>query len=170
MATNLSNQIKNCGHAPLTPIWQKGYLTMKKTRPFHYRVDFVEENIEISKSFAAAAQKAKSPAHKQLMDIRKAYPGFRVVIYTTQISKSKQTYGKLTYDEMRRCIIEWDGEGSTNLAMLDKAIADKVHYPTVKQWYLGIYGKHYKRAADVAMPTVEDTAAVGNAEIAAANC
>ena len=143
---------------------------MKNYRPFHYRVDFVEEKIEISKSFAAAAQKAKSPAHKQLMDIRKAYPGFGVAIYTTQISKNKQTYDKLTYDEMRRCIIEWDSEESANLATLSKAVAEKVPYPKVKHWYLGIYGEHYKRAADVAMPVMEETAAVGISDTAADNC
>ena len=49
MATNLSNQIKNCGQAPPPPIWQKGYLTMSKNKTFHYRVDFESENIEISK-------------------------------------------------------------------------------------------------------------------------
>ena len=143
---------------------------MKKSNTFHYRVDFEGEKIEISKAFAAAAQKAKSPAHKQLMDIRKAYPGFGVAIYTTQISKNKQTYGKLTYDEMRRCIIEWEGEGSANLATLDKATADKVPYPKVKHWYLGIYGEHYKRAADVSMPVMEETAAIGIADTAAGNC
>jgi hypothetical protein len=73
----------------------------------------------------------------------------------------------LTYDEMRRCIIEWDGEGSVNLAALNKAIDDKVPYPKVKHWYLGIYGDHYKHAADV---VVDDTAAVGNADTDAANC
>ena len=71
---------------------------------------------------------------------------------------------------MRRCIIEWDGEGSANLAVLNKAITDKVPYPKVKQWYLGIYGEHYTRAADVSMPIAEDTAAVGNADTAAATC
>ena len=152
------------------PIWQKGYLTMKKTRPFHYRVDFVEEKIKISNSFATAAQKANTSAHKQLMDLRKAYPGFGIAIYTTEITASKQKYKHLTYDEMRRCIIEWDGEGSVNLAALNKAIDDKVPYPKVKQWYLGIYGAHYTRAADVAMPTEEDTAVVGNADTAAATC
>ena len=170
MATNLSNQINNMRSSAAPPIWQKGYLTMKNYRPFHYRVDFVEEKIEISKSFAAAAQKAKSPAHKQLMDIRKAYPGFGVAIYTTQISKNKQTYDKLTYDEMRRCIIEWDSEESANLATLSKAVAEKVPYPKVKHWYLGIYGEHYKRAADVAMPVMEETAAVGISDTAADNC
>ena len=91
---------------------------MKKTRPFHYRVDFVNENIEISKSFATAAQKANTSAHKQLMDLRKAYPGFGITIYTTEITENKQTYSGLKFDEMRRCIIEWDGEGSANLAAL----------------------------------------------------
>ena len=71
---------------------------------------------------------------------------------------------------MRRCIIEWDGEGSANLAALDKAIADKVPYPAVKHWYLSIYGDHYKRPTDVSAPTEEDTAAVGNADNAAVNC
>ena len=143
---------------------------MKKTHPFHYRVDFVEEKIEISNSFATAAQKANTSAHKQLMDLRKVYPGFGIAIYTTNIPASKQKYKHLTYDEMRRCIIEWDSEDSANLATLDKAIADKVPYPKVKHWYLGIYGDHYKRAADVAMPIANETAAVGNADTAAANC
>lgn len=143
---------------------------MKKNSPFHYRVDFVNENIEISKSFATAAQKANTSAHKQLMDLRKAYPGFGITIYTTEITENKQTYSGLKFDEMRRCIVEWDGEGSANLAVLNKAITDKVPYPKVKKWYLGIYGDHYKRAADVAMPIVSETAAVGNADPAAVNC
>ena len=143
---------------------------MKKTRPIHYRVYFVNENIEISKSFATAAQKANTSAHKQLMDLRKAYPGFGITIYTTEITENKQTYSGLKFDEMRRCIIDWEGENSANLAALNKAITDKVPYPKVKKWYLGIYGDHYKRAADVAMPIVNETAAVGNADTAAANC
>ena len=57
-----------------------------------------------------------------------------------------------------------------SLAALNKAITDKVPYPKVKQWYLGIYGAHYTRAADVSMPTEEDTGAVGNADTAAATC
>ena len=143
---------------------------MKKTRPFHYRVDFVNENIEISKSFATAAQKANTSAHKQLMDLRKAYPGFGITIYTTEITENKQTYSGLKFDEMRRCIIDWEGENSANLAALNKAITDKVPYPKVKKWYLGIYGERYKRAADVAMSIVSETAAVGNADSAAVNC
>ena len=138
-------------------------------KTYNYRVNFSDEAIEISKAFAAAAQKANSPAHKQLMEIRKAYPGYGITIYTTQITQSKQKYKGLKFDEMRRCIIEWDGEGSVNLAALNKAITDKVPYPVVKKWYLGIYGEHYTRAADVAMPTVEDTAAVGIADTAADN-
>ena len=140
---------------------------MKKTRPFHYRVDFTNENIEISKSFAAAAQKAHTSAYKQLMDLRKAYPGYSIIVYMTEITENKQTYSGLKFDEMRRCITEWEGEKSANLAALNKAIADKVPYPKVKHWYLGIYGERYKRAADV---VVEDTAAVGNTDTAAETC
>ena len=142
---------------------------MKKSNEFHYRVDFEAEQIEISKSFANAAQKAKTSAHKQLMDLRKAYPGFGITIYKTEITDSKQKYKNLTFDEMRRRIIEWDSANSLNIAALDKAITDKVPYPKVKQWYLGIYGVHYKRAAEIAMPVVEE-AAVGNAENAVVNC
>ena len=139
-------------------------------KTYKYRVNFADEAIEISKAFAPAAQKANSPAHKQLMEIRKAYPGYGIKVYTTQITQTKQKYKGLGFDEMRRCIIEWDGEGSANLATLDKAIADKVPYPKVKQWYLNIYGDRYKRPTDVSMPIEEDTAAVGNADTAAANC
>ena len=143
---------------------------MKSSKVFNYRVNFEKETIEISKAFATAAQTPKTPAHNQLMDLRKAYSGFSVVVYTTKITQTKQKYKGLNFDEMRRCIIEWDGEGSANLSILDKAITDKVPYPKVKQWYLGIYGAHYTRAADVAMPTEEDTAVVGNADTAAATC
>lgn len=142
---------------------------MKKSNEFHYRVDFEAEQIEISKSFANAAQKAKTSAHKQLMDLRKAYPGFGITIYKTEITDSKQKYKNLTFDEMRRRIIEWDSANSLNIAALDKAITDKVPYPKVKQWYLGIYGVHYKRAAEITMPIVEE-AAVGNTDNAVVNC
>ena len=140
---------------------------MKKSNVFHYRVDFESENIEISKSFATAAQKANTSAHKQLMDLRKAYPGFGIVVYKTEITQCNQTYNGLNYDEMRRRIIEWSGTNSPNLATFDKAVTDKVPAPTVKKWYLGIYGGHYKRASEIAMPVVEE-AAVGNADTAAA--
>ena len=143
---------------------------MNHSKSFTYRINFEKETIEISKSFATAAKTPKTPAHNQLMDLRKAYPGFGIIIYKTTINQSKQKYKGLKFDEMRRCIIEWDGKGSANLAALDKAIVDKVPYPKVKQWYLGIYGDHYKRATDVSMPTEEDTAAVGNADTAAENC
>lgn len=143
---------------------------MNNSKTFNYRIDFEKKNIEISKAFSIAAKTPKTAAHKQLMELCDAYPGFRIVIYKTKINQSKQKYKGLGFDEMRRCIIEWDGEGSANLATLDKAIADKVPYPKVKQWYLNIYGDHYKRATDVSVPTEEDTAAVGNADTAAANC
>lgn len=143
---------------------------MNNSKTFNYRIDFEKKNIEISKAFSIAAKTPKTAAHKQLMELCGAYPGFSIVVYKTKINQSKQKYKGLNFDEMRRCIIEWDGEGSANLAALDKAIADKVPYPVVKRWYLGIHGDHYKRAADVTVPTVEDTAAVGNADAAAANC
>ena len=139
---------------------------MKKSNVFHYRVDFEAEQIEISKSFANAAQKAKTSAHKQLMDLRKAYPGFGISIYKTEITQSKQTYKGLTYDEMHRRIIEWSGANSPYLATLEKAIANKVAAPTIKKWYLGIYGEHYKRAAEIEMSVVEE-ATVSNADTVA---
>ena len=141
---------------------------MKKTRPFHYRVDFAEEKIEISKAFATAAQKANTSAHKQLMDLRKAYPGFGITIYKTEITASKQTYKGLNHEEMRRCIIEWSGKDSPNLAVLDKAIADKVPMPTIKKWYLGIYGEHYKHT-NMTMPVLEE-GGIENADAATDNC
>lgn len=131
---------------------------MNTNHTFQYRVNFEDEKIEISQSFATAAQKVKTSAHKQLMNIRKAYPGFGISVYKIKAKDNKQKYKGLRFAEMRRCIIEWDGENSPNLASLDKAKAEKIPYPTVKKWYLGIYGEHYKRAADVAMPVVEETA------------
>ena len=140
---------------------------MKKSL-FAHRITWEDEKIVISNAFATAAQKVNSPAYKQLMDLRKAYPGFGIQVHTTHITPSKQKYKGLGFGEMRRCIIEWDGEGSVNLATLDKAITDKVPYPKVKQWYLGIYGDHYKRTTDV---VVEDNAAVvGNTDDGAVNC
>ena len=71
---------------------RKDSLPMNRSKSFNYRVNFSDEAIEISKAFATAAQKANSPAHKQLMEIRKAYPGFGIIIYKTTINQSKQKY------------------------------------------------------------------------------
>jgi len=141
-----------------------------KKNSYTHRIAWDTEMIVISNAFATAAQKVNSPAYKQLMDLRKAYPGFGIQIHKTHITPTKQKYKGLNFDEMRRCIIEWDGEGSANLATLDKARTDKVPYPKVKKWFLGIYGNHYKHTTDVSMPTDEDTDAVGNADTAAATC
>lgn len=143
---------------------------MKNSKTFNYRVDVEEETIGISNSFARAAGKPGSDGYKQYMRLRKQYPGYRFVVYETVIKDNKQTYKGLGWDEMRRRIIEWSGANSPNLVALEKAIADKVPHPTVRSWFLGIYGDHYKRATDVSMPTEEDIAAVGNADTAAANC
>ena len=143
---------------------------MNNSKTFNYRIDFEKKNIEISKAFSIAAKTPKTAAHNQLMELCGAYPGFRIVIYKTKINQSKQKYKGLGFDEMRRCIIKWDGEGSANLATLNKAITDKVPYPKVKQWYLGIYGEHYTCATDVSMPTEEDAAVVGITDTAVATC
>ena len=115
-----------------------------KKNSYTHRIAWDTEMIVISNAFATAAQKVNSPAYKQLMDLRKAYPGFGIQVHKAHISPAKQKYKGLGFDEMRRCIIEWDGEGSANLAVLNKARTDKVPYPKVKKWFLGIYGNHYK--------------------------
>ena len=143
---------------------------MNNSKSFNYRVNVEEETIGISNAFARAAGKPGSNGYKQYMRLRKQYPGYHFVIYDTFITENKQTYKGLGWDEMRRRIVEWSGANSPNLAALERAIADKVPHATVKSWFLGIYGNHYKRATDVSMPSEEDTAAVGNSDTAAVNC
>ena len=119
---------------------------MKKTRPFHYRVDFVNENIEISKSFATAAQKANTSAHKQLMDLRKAYPGFGITIYKTEITASKQTYKGLTREEAEKIINETAKKAKAFLSVemsMGQMVEDvKLSVEEIKTEYTGVKTKY----------------------------
>ncbi len=140
---------------------------MKKAN-FSFRINWEDEKIEIPQAFANAAQKPHSAAHKQLRDLLNENPGYTIVIWKREITSEKQTYKNLSFAEMRKHIIEKDGENSPNLIILDRAIADKVPYPKVKAWYLGIYGGDYARPDKV--DTATPMAAVANSESAAAIC
>ena len=116
-----------------------------------YEIDFVEGKIIVSKKFLKEAGNVTTAAYSELVQIRKDYPDF--TIEPRQIAKheNKMTYGKLTYDRMRK-YIETKADKDQVLVEFERiqklAKFQSAQYVYVKKWFLGLYGDEFKREED----------------------
>ena len=113
-----------------------------------YEIDYVESKIIVSKKFLKEAGNVTTAAYSDLVQIRKDYPDF--TIEPRQIAKreNKMTYGKLTYDFMRK-YIENKADAEQVLVEFEQvqklAKFQSAQYVYVKKWFLGLYGDEFKR-------------------------
>ena len=110
----------------------------------NYKFNYKEETIVITKALANAANVVDSKAYKVLKKLRSDYAGYKIELRTSAGNPKKVTYKNLTYDRMQEVIIKNEGSSSSKLKTLAKAKKDKVPYPTVKKWFLGLYPDYNK--------------------------
>jgi len=125
---------------------------------------FVNEKknaIELTKKEAAAAAKFGTPEYKALQEVRRDYPGFKVVTITRKSTAKKESYKGLTYGYMETYIQKHDDEENSIMAeymMLrglseeaEEALAESFTYQEMKEWFLkkfpAIAEFHKKREA-----------------------
>lgn len=110
--------------------------------------------IEVSKKFAAAASKYGTQEYKDLQEVRRDYPNFKVVTITRKTSAKKDSYKGLTYSYMETYIKAHDDDKKSIMAEYEmlrgiskaakEALAEPCSYNEVKNWFL----KKYSAIAD----------------------
>jgi len=116
----------------------------------NYEINFIEETIIVTKRFYKAASVISNPEYKELMEVRRDNPTFKVVLREIKKKIGKRSYRNLTYDNMRAFITAREQDEATRaerLAQLDKVISlSKIQagpYAYVKVWFLNIYGNEF---------------------------
>ena len=106
------------------------------------RVDFVKQEIIMSRSFEKCASKVGTEEYQRLQMVRNDYPNFTVVRKHIKKAPNKETYAGLTYEYMESYIANHDHDGSI-LKRYDElrliGACHKVSYPTIKKWFLETY-------------------------------
>ena len=106
------------------------------------RVDFVKQEIIMSRSFEKCASKVGTEEYQRLQMVRSDYPNFTVVRKHIKKSPTKETYAGLTYAYMENYIINHDQDGSIQKKYEELRLigaCHKVSYPTIKKWFLETY-------------------------------
>ena len=110
-------------------------------------VCFASRTLEMTKTFATAASKFGSAEYQELMQARRDFPGFEVVIVTRKASKSKKpSYKGLTYSYMEKYIKAHDDAEKSIMAEYEmlrgiseaaqEALAEPCNYNEMKTWFL----------------------------------
>lgn len=120
--------------------------TMKKNTG--YEIDFVNEQIVVTKAFLKAAGTLNTPEYNDLQNARRENPGFAIVQREVTKKEGKKAYRNLTYQNMKEYIAAKEGKDSPILQQFDKIRAlSKVQagpYAYVKTWFLNLYGDAFQ--------------------------
>lgn len=104
--------------------------------------------IEMTKKFAAAARKFGTQEYKNLQEVRKDYPTYKVVIVTRKTTVKKDNFKGLTYEYMEKYISSHDENGKIMAEYQDlrglserakEALAEPCSYLEMRAWFLNTY-------------------------------
>ena len=104
--------------------------------------------IEMTKKFAAAARKFGTQEYKDLQEVRKDYPTYKVVIVTRKTTVKKDNFKGLTYEYMEKYISSHDEDGKIMAEYQDlrglserakEALAEPCSYLEMRVWFLNTY-------------------------------
>ena len=104
--------------------------------------------IEMTKKFATAARKFGTQEYKDLQEVRKDYPTYKVVIVTRKTTAKKDNFKGLTYEYMEKYISSHDGDGKIMAEYQDlrglserakEALAEPCSYLEMRAWFLNTY-------------------------------
>ncbi len=102
--------------------------------------------IEITKTFAQKASRVGTPEYHELLEVRRNFPKYKVVI---QKAASKDSYKGLTYAYMEKYIKAHDDETGSLMAEFkelrgkdddgEEAMAESLSYGEIKMWFLAAF-------------------------------
>ena len=112
-------------------------------------IDYSANTITIrSKTFARAASRVGTPEYKELQEVRREHPNFRLLERQIRKNTSAEHYHGLTYEYMRSYIESHESDKTQReqqLALFDEfLLISKCHstgkrYATIKSWFLDQY-------------------------------
>jgi len=108
------------------------------------RINHLNKEILISKSFSKAAMNPNSTEYQDLKEVMCAHPDYRVAQRNIKKKENKKTFAGLTYEYMRDYIIlhTTPEEEAEAVAELDEMIliarchTPNFSYSTIKKWFL----------------------------------
>lgn len=111
------------------------------------RLDHLNNEILISKSFAKAAMNPTSDEYKDLAEIQRAHPDYKISKRDIKKNPYKKTYAGLNYQYMRNYIIKHTPPEETcsvisefeEMILISKCHTRSFGYATIKNWFLERY-------------------------------
>lgn len=111
-----------------------------------------EKTVYVAKNYLISASQFGTPEFYELMKIKNDFPGFEIKELKIKRNPGKQTYGNLTYENMKTFIENYETDEQQRAAVLNEyeaiqviAKTQKAAYVYVKKWFLGKYGDEFKR-------------------------
>lgn len=118
---------------------------------FTAKINRQTKTITIPRAALIAAGQFGTPEFNQMMEMRKAFPGYTFEEQKLGTNPDKKTHGKLTYDVIQEFIENCETDEAAKNAILKeyetvKAISktQRAAYAYVKKWFLGKYGKEFE--------------------------
>jgi len=113
-------------------------------------VNAMNRTIELTKKFAAAASIYGTEAYKELQEVRRDYPTYKVIIAARKSSNTDSSSFKgLTYEYMETYIASHDDEEQSIMREYldlrgesddaEDAFAESLSYQEIKDWFLDTY-------------------------------
>ena len=106
------------------------------------RVDHVNKNIMISKTFAKASMNINSDEYKTLLKVKDSHADYSILQREIKKNPQKESYRGLTYAYMEQYILAHDTTGEVmefykELRM--RALCHSIRYAHIKKWFLEVY-------------------------------
>jgi hypothetical protein len=116
---------------------------MKNSITRMYDVDPITKTVVISKTFAKRASLVNSTEFEHMKALREEYADYSWTYRVIKKKDSKTTYKNMTYKNMKKYLIEIEGNDSESITRLGTLIkAAKIQpspYAYVKKWFLSTY-------------------------------
>ena len=104
------------------------------------RVDHLNKNILISKTFARASMRTDSDEYKTLSSVKAIYPEYEIHHREIRKNPQKESYRGLTYTFMEYYILTHDSERMAEYQeMRLRARCHTIRYAHIKKWFLEMY-------------------------------
>ena len=106
------------------------------------RVDHINKNIMISKTFARASMVINSEEYKTLSDVKSTYGEYSIIQREIRKNPQKESYRGLTYAYMDHYILTHDKSGEIMKIYEElrlRALCHSIRYAHIKKWFLEIY-------------------------------
>ena len=111
-------------------------------------VDYINENIRVTKKFLEKAGKFGTPEQKAMVEVKREFPDFEIVV--EESSSKKESYGSLTVERMIAYVELKDNENAENFKRDVRVYIDdktsklvKGKYATIKRIFLASYKTEY---------------------------